>query len=626
MSVIGVYFLAFVCAEILKKRIENIYYIVIAFVDVLLFICGNVGLLGVAATLCNSLFVISFILFVFLLFKKGVNNTQIFSAGSLGILFLTCFFALYSFQRGFYNDDDFYYWGCGLKALYFQMDIRYTSAMYSGIHPIGTLLWDFLATYSWIGYSESIAMWAQCILTISPLISFYGLVNLDNSFGKKTISYAVATFLLIAFPIAMVKWAFFTLMVDAFFATAAAAAVVAFSNYLLYREKDYFIQVLVSLYFIVQSKRIGIVVASLLLFSFAGVLFKRYIKSKKNEDLTMIVAGLISVFGPYLLWEGISLYMCIPFWAVIGAILVVLGTRKYCTGNTNAVLFLTLLMFGLFLVILYIKSDYSSKEVLVNYIRQFFDISFYSIGYVIKVPLFSGVVIGIGIIYWLIIKKDNVHKELLTDLIVYFLISFVIFAGIMAFLYTQIIEPVNNIPPAFARYMVWILAIVLYCAIYYTTKVFIHSPYYSFMFLVFLLSLTNVSDMIENSYHKAPKLCFYGFDGTDIELTKDDTIYFINELNDQTPWHLAFEYYVFPAYAEVNNPFSWMTLEQNGNSYISVNEFSDELVDYDYVYIQSVDKSFASLYSDVFEDNIETGAVYLVNKSNNGISLSIIEK
>ena len=582
---------------------------------------------------CYCAFIFCALCFFYVIYKLIVNRNAlketILSPDSIALLFFIIFFAVNSMGRGITGRDESTYWGWALKGFYY-----YNYSMVLDIHPKMAIMWALFAEKSWITFSDSMALWAFDVLTVSLFLPFFGYIKKDKIWNS--IALVAVTLLL---PLSFHSVAYMAILADAIFSVAVGFTAVACYRYFTIRQKFNWIQILFGLYLISGTKRIGMLWCGLLCFMLAYMLCKyegfnrstffKFIEIVAIPDLT------------YMIWLGKSYYQLIPILLLLCGILVFyfISLPRMKRSILICVISLVCIIVGGYIVRNVLMQDDLRRKYTIDYINAIFSNADISWGNIVGVSIFSFLLMFSTLLLYINNKEVNIWKldngVFLTQGVL-ILISCVVFLASVSIVFAnatglEIAARSNggSIVPTFRRYSIGIYLIILFlCMCYYldncdyfyklTGKVFYKYPFA--VLLLITIFMTDESTLSKYILEKQEHVDFYGFEKAGITLTPMDSIFYIQEVkmdvDEQYRVGPAFQYDMFPAWSVVENDFWYKTLEENGHKYLSKEAFSKVLTDgkYSYVYIQNVDDEFSKLYGEMFEnvDSFISGSVFRV--------------
>ncbi len=602
-----------------KKKIEDTVTIAIAVITMLIFIPGLVVSLVPGIYLALAFCVLCTAFCVFSLFtSRDDYKKYVFTPGGCAFLIFILFFAVFSIGRGFVKSDEFTYWGYILKGYYNYADLRFGKP----IHPGISIIWNYFAEKTWLGYSEGMAFWATNALNISMLLPFFKYIKGDRVVGK-TIAMGVALFLL---PLSVWNWAWNTVMPDAIIGLAVGYSFCAAYNYLKTQDSFMFLQVLTGLYLLSSLKRIGILWAALVIFS---IVFLRTLETLEIKDTILLVACSTI---PYLLWLGFSLYAVLPVLAATGAIIIAAIYKRFPTILNNRVLQIILALLAMVVVYLasgrLIFSDELNKISTINYCKAVFGTDNVCFGELVRFSMSSLLVAFLVLL--LFIRKKNNGKDMYFPLGICVVLSAVLFGiGLWAQYSLAIVsanEGFGQYVPGFERYILG----CFYAPIMFGMMVVLEEYHDQLRYsiegvLITFLLMTNISYATDYVIDKREPIRFYGFENAGITLTQDDNIFAIYEveIDSATDYTMAMEYGMFPANCNTQNEFT--LIDGDMNLCIAPAEFSRILTEggYNYVYIQTIDENFETVYGEMLDYNgaITSGTVFEVIPDKDGMIL-----
>ena len=172
-------------------------------------------------------------------------------------LFFIVVLGFLSMDRGFSRADEFTFWGVKLKYLYSGGRISFPGS----IHPGSAILWELFAEKTWIGYTESMAIWAMAVMIVSLLMPLYRFVTGTNRLLK-----SICLGILLVFYLYVIDTSSLTsIMADTVLGCSIAYTTCSIYEYLNEKEQIYLIKVLFGLCYMSTLKRSDIIFCGLLL-------------------------------------------------------------------------------------------------------------------------------------------------------------------------------------------------------------------------------------------------------------------------------------------------------------------------------------------------------------------------
>lgn len=619
--------------------------------SLVLYLFGLVHLLPVGACVACIFIVFAIGYTVFYLLKKDQRILALIkSSASVTLLVAAVFFTYFSINRGINeaNDvDSLRVWALQVKNMCYY-DVLYSTAFTSeGIYSPGTMLWNYLACKSWIGYSEGIMFLAQSMFTVSLLLPLYECVPNTKYRTKASV---IVFFLILLIPASFRADVYGSLYVDVILSELTFYGVI--SVYHFFQEGGRFdiANIACLLFVLTFAKRIGITNASVILFAFAvcisylGRSAGKQIKAGQKAALLALFTLTPVIF--YWSWavvtsglaSSLSAPLLLPFVGCIGGLLIgtlVKKTRKYLNLKTLAIIAVLLVIAFLEVGKRYFLRDEDISQITINFVENLFLTERCSYGQTLPLSVGAFTIVIIGI--WYLV--NHFYRLRVTRLVKTLAAS--VFVGMIGYLvvllftYTGIISQYfdweTKYLPSYDRYMMpWLFVLLgTTVALLLSTVGREHWITYPMCLLVILLSL-NISAFVDYMIEKPRQTEFYAFEQAGVELTADDVVYFIDETDTETVLQ-SFNYSLLPARAYKDEPslsYEDALVDDEGQTtYPSLSKVRSEIAECDYVYIQTIDDEFVERYQDLFSDpaEIETGTAYDVILEDGTVMLEKIE-
>lgn len=559
---------------------------------------------------------------------------SVFTPGLLGFLCLLVFFCMFDTGRGLVHSDDFTFWGYGVKYMY-TYGVMYTPN--AGYPPV-PFLWMLLANRTWIGFSEGICIASMTMWGVSMLLPLYCEVR-NSSCG--ILKWSLVTAFILVLPISLSIEAYDALTPDLLLSTATAYAVVYIYRFICNKSRFNFVCIWSGLFACTFSKRIGVVIAALLIAVLAAAVKLQY--NQKKTDLAVGAATAV-LMAVYCMWPGqrayavVPILMCVFGWCVTRVIRLFISSGRKQDWIGAAVL-----LSGVFLVCIAYWGIHheDATPIIRNYLSCLFSTNTSAIGSVI--PISSGsFLLGTSLFIVWYIRRDPLeqlpeptaegkpagntlrHRYRLTMCAVLLMCAaYVIILGYLYFDIANSNEGFGIYIPSFERYILPCYYSVIVLSVYYLMEHYSERIALSGL-AVSLLLLGNLSDFSYYMMGGVKPQQFYGFDKAGISLTEADKIYFVDEVDTSeiVRTGLAFIYDCMPAECDVENDL-YGTDEQPVRNSITAEEWGNILSEgYTYVYLQTLDNSFEEDYGELFDgEEITTGAVYRVVVSDSAVHL-----
>ena len=562
------------------------------------------------------------------------------SVGSLSYLFFILALGYLSMDRGFGAADEFAYWGIVLKYYCAGGKIPYTDA----IHPATGVLWAYLAEKTWIGYAESMAIWSMAVLAVSFFMPLYRFVN-----GKDKLIKCITMGLVIVLALFTIDAASLsTIMQDTVLGCAFAYTLCSIYEYMNEKDKFFLIKVVMGLCFMSTFKRSGIIFTGLILLflSFMSIQ-KKYPFLDKGRDIALFLSmATICPLTLFFLW-GCGAKYIIPVMAlvVIGIVAALVANKEYkrIKHNLGFGIGMFFLLFWSALVVLHrqiIISDDFYKATVINFFNGLCSADTQFGGNAVKLSVLLALVFFgcFSVVYMYFCKQNEDDINGKNFLLCGGAAEVTIFIYLLVLLwkYLDSIAKSNGSQyvPSLDRYVGGciyypLIFLVIYAFLYIKKSNGINRIHSLSLAMVFVFSLliTDMSSVNEYFLDKKSEPKFYGFSSIGIELKETDKVFFVYEKrgSEDTDYGNAFMYEMYPVECNVMNEFHFSVLNEIDNTYMRPEDFVQMLSDegYTYVYMQSVDENFATVYGGVVEDadTIKSGDVYVPSETQRGVIL-----
>ena len=599
-----------------KKRIEDTAVVAISAITLSILLPGLVISLETGFYLALALGLLCTAFCAIQFFKaRDDYKKYVFTPGGWAFIFFIAFFAVFSIGRGFAKSDEFTYWGYILKGYYNYADLRIGNP----IHPGTSILWNYFAEKTWIGYSEGMAFWAVDVLLVSMLLPVFRFVNEERKLFD-TVLLSVIVFL---FPLSLWSFSWASIMPDAIIGVSVGFVFVAAYEFIKTKDYVYAMQLFAGLYLLTTSKRIGILWASLAIFSIVVV-------SRLDRSCLRVVAGLVCMdVLAYAVWLGVSKYLLLPPLAAVAGVALVWGYKEHYRIITGK-------WFIALAALVFVAAGYIAAQKLIynnelnlsstlNYCRGVFTANNIAFGQVIKLSMLSLTVLFGALLLYL--RQKNEANHLIYCMGISVIFSSLVFNLCLWAQYSTAIVKANEgfgqYVPGFERYVLGSFFAPLMLMGYWFLDKYGKKFRYSIIALfIGMLLMTDVSYASDYLIDKQAPVKFYGFEDAGITLNEDDKIYVIYEvpIDSNLDYSAAFGYGFFPAESISENEF--YLINGDANKCITPKEFENILKDgqYDYVYIQTIDEHFAEIYGNMieFDGVINSGTVFTVMEKDDG--------
>nr|WP_297767854.1 hypothetical protein [uncultured Butyrivibrio sp.] len=552
----------------------------------------------------------------------------IISPGSIILIVLIVFFAISSMGRGYRFTDEYDYWAYNLKGYYYLDDIRS-----GGIcHPHAFVIWWLFAEKTWICFSESMALFAQCVAEIVMLLPLTNYIK-----GKHIVIKSVCiTTIIVLIPMMLWKYSYSSILGDGLLFCGVIYTIITMVEYLEKCDKWYAFQLLWGAYILSSIKRIGILYASLIIMFMVLVCFQDYyqfIKRDKNTILYLVAMIAIPSFT-YIFWLGTSMYALLPIVGAIGGYLLakIVNCRSVFIRHEDffAGIGICLLFFAGFITIyLFSKTAHLNRIIIASFIDGIVNTHLVSVGNIVPLSLMT---LTLLLIVLLIVYYGHVRRgtekvwnrfdfAFLWSSIGVIIINTIF---LLALLITFITQIHSQYAGEMDRYSLPCFAGIVILFILFAIKKYSMDEFRTIVYLTIAIVLfTNVADFSKYLIDRRDQFKFYGFESAGIELKETDRLYLVYEekLDLENDINSAFLYEMYPCSCSIKNGMTWEKI--GDGQHITSEELAEELLDgnYNYVYIQTVDEEFANDYSDMFEDaeNVKSGDVYEVVQDKNDV-------
>ena len=627
----GIIAIALSMALILKKKTAETIPLAITSIAMLLYIVSRFGSLDVTIYVTIVFMLSACVYAVYRLIRSPKELLQcIFSPGLLAFSFLLIFFCMFDMGRGLVHSDDFTFWGYGVKYMY---TYGVMCARNAGYPPV-PFLWMLLANRTWIGFSEGICIVSMTIWGVSMLLPLY--CDVDNS-SCKIVKWSLTTALILVLPISLSIEAYDALTPDLLLSGATAYTVIYIYRFICDKSKFSFTCLFAGLFVCTFSKRIGIVIASLLIAVLVVVVKLQY--HDKKTDLS-IGTATIALMAVYYLWLGQRSYTVLPILMCVFGWGMSIGIRTFLSSKKKRDwIGIGMLVIGVFFVCVVfwgIRHE-NVTAIIRNYLSCVFSTNSSAVGSVIPVSL-GTFVLGTALFTvcstksnFLIRRTKEITVVCVLDkryrTLMYAVISMcVAYVFILGYLYLDI-APSNEgfgvYIPSFERYVLPCYYCIIVSGVYYLKEHGAEHIVLAGLATAFLL-FGNLGNLSYYMMGGVKPQRFYGFEKANISLTEDDKIYFVDEVDasEVVRTGLAFIYDCMPAECDVENDL-YGTDDCPVRNSITVEEWSSILSDgYTYVYLQTLNDEFQDKYGQLFiGEEIATGNVYRVVVSGTDVLL-----
>lgn len=647
MSGILYYFAALMIAHKFNKKLNWTAPFTILLLSLTLYLFGLLNLLLEGAYIEYSIIIFSIIYVLYFALKKDKKIIDLIkSPASITIIAAAIFFSYLSVGRNINLEnglDSFTIWAIQVKNMYYYNTLYSTLFTNSPKIP-GIMLWNYLACRSWISYAEGIMFLAQSMYTVTLLLPIYDCIE-NVEYQKQ--AFLIIFVLILLFPATFRADVYGSLYADVLLSELTFYGAISIYYLFKHGEKFDIINIVCVLFAVTFTKRIGITLASIILFSFAFCIEylgqnDEIIVSAKKNILSLTVFTLTPVFF-YWSWlvitsgleQSLSLPMFLPILGSGGGLLIGLilkKIRKYLSYRKIIFLVLLLIVTAAQIGERIFFKDETSKQITISFLKNLFLTERCSYGQTIPLSAGAFAIVIIAIWYFIIhyykTKVSSLFKTLAGSMFIGMIGYLIVLLATYSLILVKIFGHDTINLTSFNRYMIpWFLVLLGFTIILVLSTVGKKQwIVYPISLILILLSL-NIGEFVEYLISKPQQTQFYAFEEANVELTSDDIVYFIDETDNETMMR-AFNYSVFPARAFTTNPtLSYKEIIDKLGDYPSVSEVRYEISQCDYVYIQSIDDQFVSLYSELFTDpsEITTSAVYKVVDMDGTVMLEKIQ-
>lgn len=582
------------------------------------------------------------ILYASIVFLRNRHELKkyIFRNGLLALLLFMVLFMIMCNGRGLMDYDDLTFWGLQVKDMFYRDGLRNKELV--SLHPPAMEIWNYFTVKSWRGFSESICLYAQCILEMILLIPLFRFTNKEHG----TVMFISEICTVFLFPIMMLSGVYFTLNADVILGTLILDGIIYFVLFMKEYSRAYLVNSIFTLTIAYLTKKAGFLLVVLILPVIYVLLMQRTHPtfSKKSTGVKISVVYCTTILAAVISWDGLGIYaaaivaellVCYVLAVVIDWYLGKLPVRY----RPVVLLSFVLIIAAVFCIIaprLYLY-DSNAIETTRNFFVRVFTSGSNSYGALVPLS-FAGLFVVLSLI-WVSFEREYLKNRISVEerhmancIVLYIPVATVIY--LFALLYEKYILLQRGIAredwlevwselPSLGRYLlpcvVVFTGILVFMLVLYVDK---QMNYYCFLILICVFFLTaDTSSFINSLLTKWGKPEFYGFEKAGIELSYDDTVYFIDEVDDYSYRDASFYYYIYPATSNLDTGLLSDTIKEAYPSYIEVEQEIES--GYDYVYLQSYDDSFVTSYGDLFENenDIGTGQVYSVSVDDGQIKL-----
>lgn len=613
------------------KKMEETFALSIMLISLVIYFCGMAVPLSYATMIVNIASVFCLILILWLLLFRKVQCDRIdMIYGILIVCFFILFMMFFCEGRDVSSPDGYYCWGWMTKGFYYTDSLRagYANGLTAN-HPPFTTLWYYYVLKTWLCFSDGMCIFANNILMIAlllPVISFF-----DNKNKYYQVLIAVAIIFLV--PYIGDTFAYTTIMVDHIQGGLTLYSAICLCKLMERTTQDknfYFFSFIVAIQCLTLSKRSGFIFSSIFLTIFVALCIANNTKQHMLVIVVSILVSLITIVS----WFGVSKYALLPICSAVAG----LGVG-YAMKNSESLFKrkeIRTLVFALPLITILVaissvfKMDEYSRLCCSSYLYDLFSI--YDKSHGIKSIPFGYWIIAVFALAFIKCHINNKRNKENTFFYLGIGAGMILYSIALLYLHITDIGPANQytthiISRYYIPFIICVLGMICVEVIQSTLLDDFKKTIVLCSILVVLLLSSEVSNFFESFFIKNQNMNFYAFDKAGIELTSNDCIYFVDEVDDNTYRDREFYYSVYPA--KTNFVYSDILDSQGvGKLPYNLEEFASILKDkYNYVYLQTIDKDFIREYKELFlnEEDISQGHIYRVDESHGDVKLVLIE-
>ena len=630
MSVLLIYFVAIAISIIFNKKFYETIVGAILIESLVLYLSDYIfKSLSIGLYLIYAINIVAILFCVYCIFAHlGKLKKCIVSPESLMWIAVVAFFALTNLGRGLSSYDDFICWGLRIKDMYLYDQIYAESATAMGHYPPATMCWCYLACKTWpFGYTDSAILWAYDVYIIACLLPLFRLLE-DK---KNVIYYVIIVGIILLLPLSLttgtdqvVYLVYEWLCADVLLGLLAYYGIFMVYCYEENGDLFYVYQLYLILYAITLTKRIGISWTVFPLLILTNILMHQNKMQSKRQILILVVAYIVPMLS-YYTYDRISINIFIPFVTIPASFIMVYWTECVHAIKKHWKLCVVIFFPILFVVHLVINKISEFPEYTGEIKRLFFDSVFSNLlagyGTLIKIPLFGFVLLSLACAH-VLFKRDNDKSEKI-DLLYALIIAVILNLAVLFCAYLQDIglDPYWKGLPAYERYVgPYYLLILLWFAERALSNG--NKKYLIAYCLIFVLEFVNISSFTDFIYGKTPQLEYPGLDNSNVVLSENDKVYYVNTSEDH--WSSAgFYYYIAPATCSFEGIIGYD--RNNDTVKLSAKEFENALIEgeYNYLYIKNLYDAFINNYSCLFENanDIHDNSFYQINIVNGRVRI-----
>lgn len=648
MGIILTLFPAAIAAYVLKKKTADTYAITALVESCIIYLFGICGFLNAGLYVVLAATVISVPIAVIMLIFRIRRKEKFYSYDTFLLLLSIVFFAVMNYGRDVTSKDDMTFYTLSVKNyLYFgTMFSPYDTSI--GTHPPLLRLWQLFAMKTWVGYSDSICLWANSVLFFAALLPIAGEIKEDRYHLRKTL----LAFALFLSPMVVNANPYTTLGPDIFLGALLFAGIYHAFQYTRTDENWCLFASVTSLVALTLAKQAGF------LFAVVGIWICLSMILGKSEGLTFVRKHKsISIYLIYLIpslavlsWYHLHLYFACMLAGTIGAFLLVVVESKWSEWFIDhKAYWIPVLLVGIVLVcgvlVWRIPQRAYPFRVLASHLEELF-MPQDSQSQIL--PLTNGAIVLLSAVCWGIVRRrfcsdrDAEAKEnsqfiaVFSKLIVGFVLTWLAFYV----MFIVIIGPANQmgtipiprylIPIPYTLAMFWLLFLVQHPSPKLSVESLLGCAIAAF------LITGNSPDFLRDMADRHAAMRYYAFEDAGITLMPGDTVYFVDQVEEDKTRDRQFYSYMIPATSNFRRDYllgagsftADLTSTSTGEAYTAA-EWAAILTDYKYLYLQTYDDDFIARYGELFEDqqDIATGNVYYIRQvDSDTVKLSLAER
>ena len=643
MAILLVYFVAMAMALRWDKKIGETAATAIMLLSLVLYVPALFTTLSVS--IFGPMVVISIaILYCLycLIVRRKLTIEMFFSPGSIAFIFLIFFFAAFSMGRGLYDFDDLTCWALKVKkmVMYSQLNNDFSAGTVD--YPPATMLWEYIACKTWVGYGEGIVLWAYTVYIVACTLPLTRFIEKPHKIVKLIIVIGV----IILLPLAGTSKAYTRLASDVLLANLTFYNLYMLKQYIESKNRYYFGTLLLGIFAVTLAKRIGIVFAGVIIMVAAFICFREGKKweIEKNKSILLTGAMIITSGGAYYSFYQSTAYQdheLISYtWAVqnVPLLLGMLLAGVVCTWGyhlikhhaeiakwrNNTIAFAVLLMSGVAIKRLFCYNEWATTvtDVFTEQIFSTEQSHFGSLFPLSTMYLYIIILIVLYIVNRYLIKRNRMDCSTSLDfnIAVMIIVSMLVYMAVLLQSYIRSIGLENSDAdlPSFERYMIPCWLVITEWGIYMFLRIQKNIQWKLYLVLgITMLFIADPGDLAGYMLVKYKQPEYLGIERSGVELTQRDSIYFVNGNEDNQFRTAPFSYYVMPASSDTAG-----VLRLDSQNPITAREFAMAIKEggYNYIYINQLDPRFIELYGTLFENgkDISPEHIYTVETESDG--------